>query len=414
MKKHIFPAALCLIVILLVTFSLSGRNNSPQGPTELLHDISADAPFVNTILLGEKADVYTDLSLRLLRESHSGKNTLIAPLSTVYGLSITANGAEGDTLTQLESAFGMSVSEMNEYLYSYTTRLGGSGNTLSFANSIWLHEGGEFTVNRDFLHTCATWYDTEIYETEFNDAALESINSWTLENTGGSIDFPLTDFRQPDGMILLGTLLFDGYWETPFSESGNRDGIFTQEDGSEVSSMYMSSIEDLYLEGETCTGFLKPYRTDDFVFAALLPREGISIEEFLSTVNGQYMSTLFDNASEATVYVTMPKFTSDVSLDMITALQALGVTDVFEHGSADLTGIGSSHLCITDIRQEAAITVDELGTRAVAAAAEAAFPASAREILEDKYVDLNRPFVYMILETTNYTPVFLGTLMTTE
>lgn len=413
MKKHIFPASLCLIVILLVTLSLSGRNDSPQGTSELLHGVSTDTPLVNTTLLSEKAELYTDLSLRLLSESHSGENTFIAPLSTIYGLSMTANGAGGDTLAQLESTFGMSTAEMNEYLYSYCARLDRSGDTLATASSLWLSESKQFTVERDFLNTCATWYNTEIYLTNFDDAALDAINAWTLEKTGGSLDFPLTAFRQPDGIIILGTLLFDGHWETPFSESGTRDCIFTQEDGSEVSAMYMSSIEDLYLEDETCTGFLKPYWTDSYIFAVFLPRESITMEEFLSSMDGQSLSNLIDNATEATVHVTMPKFTSCVSVDMIPVLQGIGVTDIFDHDIADLTGIGGDHLCITDIRQEASITVDEIGTRAFAVAAEAAFPASAREILEEKYVDLDRPFVYMILETSNYTPVFLGTLMTT-
>ena len=414
MKKSILTVVLCLIVIGLVVFSLSGREEHTRTHENLLADISAEAPLMNIDLLSEKSDVYNDLSLSLLRTCHSEDNTLLSPLSTVYGLAMTANGAGSKTLSQLEELFGMSASEMNEYLYSYCTRLQRSGETLTAANSLWLSENDPFTVSRDFLRVSATWYDADIYKTEFDNAALEAMSAWTLENTGNSMGSLIQSFRQPEGMILLNTLLFDAYWETPFSEAANREGVFTREDKTEESAIYMTSMEDIYLENENCTGFLKSYRSDHYVFAAILPRENVTIEDFLSIFDGQSLSQLVNSSCAATVHVTMPKFTSGTALDIIPALKNLGVTDVFDVNAADLTGIAADHLHITDILLETQITVDELGTRAVAAAAEAAFPASAREILEEKYVDLNRPFVYMILETTNYTPVFLGTLMTTE
>ena len=46
----------------------------------------------------------TDFAVRLLRESaKSGENTLISPLSVLYALSMTANGADGNTLAQMET-----------------------------------------------------------------------------------------------------------------------------------------------------------------------------------------------------------------------------------------------------------------------------------------------------------------------
>ena len=44
-----------------------------------------------------------------------GANTLISPLSVLSALSMTANGAAGSTLEQMENVFGLPVTELNEY-----------------------------------------------------------------------------------------------------------------------------------------------------------------------------------------------------------------------------------------------------------------------------------------------------------
>ena len=84
----------------------------------------------------------TDFALRLFKETtEQGKNTLISPLSVISALAMTANGASARTLEQMESALGMSVEELNSYLYTYVNALPqGDKYKLSIANSIWFTE----------------------------------------------------------------------------------------------------------------------------------------------------------------------------------------------------------------------------------------------------------------------------------
>jgi serpin B len=46
---------------------------------------------------------------------------LISPVSALIALSMMANGADGSTLSQMEQVLGagMSVDEINKYLYTY-------------------------------------------------------------------------------------------------------------------------------------------------------------------------------------------------------------------------------------------------------------------------------------------------------
>ena len=49
----------------------------------------------------------TDFAVRLFQHSAEvDENTLISPLSVISALAMTANGAEGNTLSQMEDAFG--------------------------------------------------------------------------------------------------------------------------------------------------------------------------------------------------------------------------------------------------------------------------------------------------------------------
>ena len=68
------------------------------------------------------------------------KNLLISPLSILLALSMTANGANGETKEVMEDvlAGGIKVEELNEYLYKYAKTLPSSEKSkLSLANSIW-------------------------------------------------------------------------------------------------------------------------------------------------------------------------------------------------------------------------------------------------------------------------------------
>ena len=48
-----------------------------------------------------------------------GKNTLISPLSVLYALAMTTNGADGETLTQMEQVLGMDVDNLNSHMLAY-------------------------------------------------------------------------------------------------------------------------------------------------------------------------------------------------------------------------------------------------------------------------------------------------------
>ena len=83
-------------------------------------------------------------------ESLSDGNVLLSPLSVLQALTMTAGGARGETLRQMEEAFGISVPELSSYLADYQRALpAGDEYKLSMANGIWFTADESFTVETD-------------------------------------------------------------------------------------------------------------------------------------------------------------------------------------------------------------------------------------------------------------------------
>lgn len=66
-----------------------------------------------------------DFAVRLFQECVSDKeNVLISPMSVMAALSMTANGAKGETLEQMETVLGAEAAVLNDFIHDYLNGLG--------------------------------------------------------------------------------------------------------------------------------------------------------------------------------------------------------------------------------------------------------------------------------------------------
>lgn len=110
----------------------------------------------------------------------------------------------------------------------------------------------------------------------------------------------------------------------------------------------------------------------------------------------------------------IPRFKASSSLELRDALKAMGVTDAFDSAAADLRAMGGApndQLYVGAVLHKTYLELDENGTKAAAVTAVATDAASA-EPPEVHRVVLDRPFVYMIVDTHANLPLFLGTVTT--
>ncbi len=369
--------------------------------------------------IGEKSrKAIIDFSSRLFKKSlEDGKNTLIAPVSVLYALSMTANGAKGDTLEQMEEVLGLPVSKLNKNLrYLMNAMPSEEKYKLSAANSIWFKNADDFEVNKSFLKTAKNYYNAEVFKCDFDESTIKDINSWVNKKTDGMINDILNEIPDDALMYLVNALAFDAEWESVYFDFSVRDGKFTTENGDEQDAEMMYSSENVYLEDENAVGFLKYYKDRKYAFAALLPDEGVTVGEFAASLLDGHLSEILENAQTAEVNAAVPKFKSEYSVEMEEVLSEMGMTDVFNVYKADFSKLGDVpdgyNIFINRVIHKTFVEVNEKGTRAGAATID--------EMLEEcafmdpeppKVVYLDRPFIYMIIDCETNIPVFIGSLM---
>lgn len=413
MKQKLTAAALTLL--LTGSLFLSGCSSSSKT-VDLMKDVKAAEIQTDTALTEETLLSSTDFAVRLLQESITDKeNLLISPLSLELTLTMTANGAVGDTLTQMEKVLGLPVSKLNPYLHAYTKQLADDEHAaLHLANSIWLKEDKKLTVKPDFLQTNADYFQAGIYKAPFDDSTVNAINDWTSEHTKEMIPTLLDKIPDEAVMYLINALAFEADWEVPYTEDKVDQGTFTREDGTTEKVEYLHSSEYEYLKDGQASGFLKYYANGDYAFAALLPNEGISMEDYIASLTGEQLRNLLTTSELTTVEASIPKFEADFDQNMSETFQHMGMTDAFDYKRADFSNLGTSedgNICIGRILHKTHISVTETGTIAGAAsAAEMTAKMSMIPPEEIKTIRLDRPFLYMIIDCHTSTPVFLGVL----
>ncbi|MBR6826512.1 MAG: serpin family protein [Oscillospiraceae bacterium] len=344
-----------------------------------------------------------DFAVSLLQHSRvSGENTVLSPYSVYMALAMSANGAQGQTLAQMEALLGKEVSELNPYILGLQE---GSGAELQQANSVWFHS--DLAIKEEFLQSLKNYFEAQAFQTAFSDKTLEEMNRWINDATAGRIPEAL-DQMNPNAMLyLINALTFDALWKAPYNTNQLMEGAFYGSQG-EKSVQMMCSTEHTYLEDAKATGFMKDYAGDQYSFLALLPKEGVTLEEYLSSLTGESLMATVEAAQTGNVVATMPKVSLETSVEMEKILAEMGMVDAFTM-DADFTGIeGNGDLFISRVLHKTYLQVDELGTQAGAVTIEEF--ATKGFMLEVKTVTLDRPYVMGIYDKVNGCFLFLGTV----
>ena len=385
------------------------------------NDLMKDVPAKNVDVLPDMdagAAAAAGFGVRLFQTSmEEGKNTLISPLSVLYALAMTANGADGETLAQMEQVLGMDIEKLNSYMLAYLDLLPEAKDyKLSLANSIWFKDDPDFVVEQSFLQTNADYYGADAYKAAFDEATRNDINNWVKEHTDGMIPEIINKIPDEAVMYLVNALAFDAKWDKKYEDYQIREGRFTTEDGKRQDVDMMHSEEHTYLEDDMATGFTKYYKDRRYAFVAMLPNEGVTVSQYVESLTGKHLRDLLSNPQDVTVFATMPKFETEYGIEMSEVLQEMGMVDAFDWQVADFSRLGTynvdgMNICINRVLHKTFISVTEQGTKAGAATAVEMVAEGAMEMEEFKEVILDRPFVYMLIDCETNLPFFIGTMM---
>ena len=425
MKQSIIRRTLCAMLSATMLMGVcacsdgsgTGKKYSlSNSTTDLMANIE---PSANALAFKKNEDsqqtfeqAYSDFALMLFKNcsaADSRKNTLVSPLSVMTALAMTANGAKGSTLEQMQKMLGggMDIEQLNLYLCAYLNGLPSSEKAkLTSANSIWFKENS-LDFNMDFLQTNADYFGADVFSSKFDEKTLADINGWVNENTGGMIPKALDRIPGTAVMYLINALSFDAEWQEIYREDQVYERDFTDIDGKTENVPMMSSTESVYLNDGKAQGFVKPYASG-YSFVAMLPDEGISFEDYVKSLDYGKIADQIKAEDHAPVLAALPKFSAKYDTELSEMLRDNGMADAFDGARADFSGMADvppGYLYISRVIHKTAIDVDERGTRAGAVTA---VEMSKNAALMMNVVSLDRPFVYMIIDNESYLPIFIG------
>ena len=414
-KREIIRKSVVIVIIVGMMMNLTACATKVRS-TDLMENIKANAATVKPIdesFIVSSANFSIDLFRKSIKDN---KNSLISPTSVLLALAMTANGANGTTREEMEHLLAgqTSIDDLNEFLFSYLQQLPSEKDCkLNIANSIWFRDDEHrISVKEDFLQKNATFYQAAVYKSPFDDTTLKDINLWVKDHTDGMIDTILDKIDYDTVMYLINAVVFDAKWKEVYQKSDIHNGTFTACDGTKRNVEMMASDESSYIKDDMATGFMKNYKNDNYSFVALLPNEGITVNEYIESLTGEHFLSLIANVDTTNVMTQLPKFSYDYTICMNDALQELGIPTAFDSGLADFSKLGTSsdgNIYIGNVLHKSFISVDELGTKAGAVTVVDMKTESA--VLTEYSVILDRPFVYAIIDNTTKLPIFLGTVM---
>lgn len=326
----------------------------------------------------KRVEANVQFGFRLLHELDERRevpNLFFSPLSVSLALTMVLNGARGTTYQQMADALGYgeqpldAINAENALLLHLLRSPDPKTETL-IANSLWVQQG--FSLLPSFVQACQKHYEAEVNTVDFiqnSEDAAQLINNWVKRNTKGLILelFKPDDFNWLTRLVVVNTLYFKGKWQKRFDKQATKEWEFRLEDGTakRVPMMHQSG-EFNYLRGDGFQAVALPYGEGDLSFYLFLPDEGRSLNEFLKELTLERWKEWLKRFKPMEGEVGLPRFRIEATYSLKEPLKALGMTDVFDEGKADLSGIAPEHLFIHKVQQKAVVEVDEEGTKAAA------------------------------------------------
>ena len=170
----------------------------------------------------------------------------------------------------------------------------------------------------------------------------------------------------------------------------------------------MTSKEYSYISLNGAVGFEKAYRGGDYRFAALLPDEDTDIYDYIASLDSGSLLEALDKVQPIDLQVEIPQFAYSYELTMNKILQDMGMKSAFNGAEADFSAISDdTALYIGQVLQKSYISVDDKGTKAVSSSG-AGMTNSGNVAIISEIIVLDRPFVYMIIDSMTNLPIFMG------
>ncbi len=355
-----------------------------------------------------------DFSWKLFKEAYvnrdPGVNLMISPISLEVDLGMFMNGLSGKTLQELLKTLGLdsyTKEQVNDFFHTMMTGIEKADEAAIFksANSFWYNK--HYTALSAFLTTIQNYYAAKTEAVDFSDSKTKDIiNAWCAENTNNRIPHMVDKTSEDEVFHLMNAVYFKSWWETPFIKDETAKQPFHYANGQkeEVDMMHVDH-QAFYQETNQYECAMKPFVDGAFQMLFVLPKEDVAMEDALTHLDYNAVAKR-DRKVNLNLYA--PKFTAEYTEEKLFGLMGNinpSLTfDPYEMKFFEEKDLSSGLKAL----QKTFFLMDEEGAEAAAVTDIIKRNTSVQPPLESKTMRLDRPFVYAIVESNTFCPLFIG------
>lgn len=400
--------------LLVVATACGGDAVAPvPDPAGNRADSLAALPRPLTVVEQQGVQGSNGFAVQLLRgtvAAQPGKNVLLSPLSVSMMLGMTANGAAGETQTQLQQGLGWGTrgrDEINAAYQSIRALLPALDTTVKIrmASGVWVRQ--PLSADTGFAGAVQRHFGATVSPGTTPAAMFAAVNEWGRQQTDGLVPQVL-DQAPPDDlmMLLANALLFSGRWRDQFDPAKTTTESFTLGSGSTVPVPMMNRTGNFQVavrDGYTAIDL--PYGNSAYSLLVVLP-DGRSVDALVAGLDTTQLSAMVRALGpvSASTPLALPRFTVKGNVELKPVLETLGMARAFsdraEFPRLFTPALGAR---LQFVKHAVTLEVTERGTRAAAVTAGGIGPTS----MPMSY-RINRPFVFFIRERFANTILFTG------
>jgi len=239
--------------------------------------------------------------------------------------------------------------------------------------------------------------------------ANKRINDWVEKQTKGRIRdlVPAGVLTADTRLVLVNALYFRARWLKEFSERGTKPAPFhlSADQTVDVATM-RARVHGRYTEDEHARVAEVPY-LGGVAMVLVLPKQSLTAVE--DSVGPERLDAWLGKSDGVELDLALPKFEVESRLSLAETLGALGLAELFDPRTADLSGFngGREPLWLSAALHQAWVAVDEEGTEAAASTAIVALGA-AEAVSQPVPFHVDRPFLFLIVDRKTEQVLFFG------
>lgn len=395
-----------LLVIMLFLLSCSKKEDDP-----VTDPVPIDLTEAQAIIVESGNEFAFDIFGKVIETAEAAQNVMISPLSISYALSMTINGAAGETRDAMQEALrinGIDQETLNKSYKALTSALLNIDKRvlISIANSVWTED--DFEVKKAFIDVLTSYYDAESKAFDIGDPSAPGLmNSWIEDKTNGLIREMIDQLPDNTVMLLINAIYFKGQWKLQFDESKTVDETFFLAGNSQVTVPMMKQKKDFKVfEGNGFKIAEFPYGQGNYVMDVILPDDKEGLNSTIALINSPDYELWVNQMTEQEIEVSFPRFKYGFKRTLKDILSDMGMGIAFTE-YADFSNISEQFdLLLNDVAHQTFIETNEEGTEAAAATVvtvgTTSMPPPPLEFRMD------HPFLYIIRETSTNSILFMG------